>query len=354
MELEGATRKVDDDLMVHASDTSRPPIVIAEAADAHYGDLERAKAMAAAARGARADVIKFQHHIPEEEMLRDIPISSNMREPLWDFLKRNALSIEQHVELRAYCDEIGITYCCTPFSLAAARELEAQVDPPFYKIGSGEMLDFPTLAGIATFGKQMIVSTGMSTVDEVDETYDFLSSLGNPFALMNCTSAYPPGADDMHLSFIGEMRDRYPRAVIGHSDHTPSHHFSLAAVALGARIIERHVTLDASLPGPDADVSLTFPQLEDFIAQVEDLSIALNTPKRIQEREHEIRRWAHRSLVYLRDLPAGHVISEDDIWGKRPGTGLPARTRGLFIGRRLARAVEADTLLSDADFTDQG
>lgn len=331
-------------------DSSEPPVVIAEAADAHYGEITRAKEMAVAAKDAGADVIKYQHHIPSEEMLRDIPQSSNMAEPLWDFLERNALSLSQHIELKTFCREIGITYACTPFSLTAAKELEAEVNPPFYKIGSGEMLDFPTLAEISTFGKAMIISTGMSTVDEVDEMYAFMAPLTKHLVLMNCTSAYPTRPQDMHLSFIAEMRARYPKAVIGHSEHSRDNHFSLAAVALGARVLERHVTIDPSLAGPDADVSLTFPQLKEFINLVKELTIALNVPKVIQEREHEIREWAHRSLVYLGDFEEGHVLTEANIWGKRPGTGVPSRFRSRYVGRKLARSVKENTLLRDEDF----
>ena len=339
--------------MARLSDSKTPPLIIAEAADAHYGDLSRAKDMAAAAKDAGADVIKYQHHIPSEEMLRDIPQSSNMAEPLWDFLVKNALSISEHVELEKYCRNIGITYACTPFSLTAAKELEATVSPGFYKIGSGEMLDFPTLEEVAKLGKPMIISTGMSTVDEVDEMYNFMATRATHLVLMNCTSAYPTRPEDMHLSFISEMKKRYPKAIIGHSEHSRANHFSLAAVAMGARVIERHVTIDESLSGPDADVSLTFPQLKEFIEQVRELSVALNVPKVIQEREHEIREWAHRSLVYLADFEEGHIVAEKDIWGKRPGTGIPSRHRADYIGKTLKRSVKSDTLLTDDDFVEE-
>jgi len=125
------------DLQARLSDTQQPPLVIAEAADAHYGSLSRAKEMVGAAFEAGADVIKFQHHLPSEEMLREIPLSSNMKEPLWDFLETNALSIDEHVELASFCSSVGITFACTPFSLQAAREIEEGVQPLFYKIGSG-------------------------------------------------------------------------------------------------------------------------------------------------------------------------------------------------------------------------
>lgn len=331
-------------------DTGEPPLLIAEAADAHYGDLERAKKMVLAAKNAGADFIKFQHHLPRHEMLKDIPMSSNMKEPLWDFLERNALSIDQHVELSEFCFKTGIGYACTPFSLQAAEELEKSIDLSFYKIGSGEMLDFPTLDKISEFGKPMIVSTGMSSVDEVEETYQFLRPRVETLVLMNCTSSYPTQPAEMHLEYIREMRERYPSVAIGHSEHSKADHFSFAAVTLGARVIERHVTIDDDLEGPDQSVSMNFEDLEIFVAKVQELFLALKVKKEVHPGEEEIRAWAHRSLVYLDDLCAGHVVTHGDIWGKRPGTGVPSRKIESYLGRTLSKDVAADTLLEDSDF----
>lgn len=342
----------ETDLIDRLTSPSQPPLIIAEVADAHYGDMARAREMILCAKTAGADVVKFQHHIPHEEMLREIPLSSNMGEPLWDFLERNALSIEQHVELADFCQQVEITYACTPFSLAAAEELEALVHPLFYKIGSGEMLDFPTLSAIARFGRPMMISTGMSSVQEIDEMYDLMSELTETLVLLNCTSAYPPSAEDLHLSFVADMITRYPRAIVGHSEHTAENHFSLAAIALGARVIERHVTIDASLKGPDASVSLSFPDFEVFVRQANELWIAMSVEKKIQDREREIREWAHRSLVYTKDLYPGHTIASTDIWGKRPGTGIPSRYLSQYLGRQLHKVVQANTLVQDQDFMD--
>lgn len=335
------------------ADFGSPPIVIAEAADAHYGDMRRARRMAESALAAGADVIKFQHHIPYEEMLREIPMSSNMKEPLWDFLERNALTLSQHVELANYCEQIGITYACTPFSFAAASELELSVAPLFYKIGSGEMLDFPTLERIAKFGRPMFVSTGMSTPEEVDELYAFLRPKVEVLVLLNCTSAYPAEPGEIHLSFITEMRDKYPDAFIGHSEHSKASHFSLGAIALGARVIERHVTVDPNLEGPDDDVSMTFGDLATFVSQARELSKAMSVQKVIHFREREIRQWAHRSLVYTESLEPGDVLEPEFLWSKRPGTGVPARYRNQFVGRRLIKAVKANSLLSPGDFGEE-
>ena len=183
---------------------NEPVFIIAEAADNHMGSLETAKEMARLARLAGADAIKFQHHLPDEEMLPDVPMSSNFDIPLYEFLKRYALTLKQHQELMAYCREIGILYMCTPFSLKAAKELNT-IGITAFKIGSGEMTDIPSLVRIAALGKPMIVSTGMCTFEEIDRTYNALKDVCPELALTNCLSEYPPVYADVNLRVIEEM-----------------------------------------------------------------------------------------------------------------------------------------------------
>lgn len=325
------------------------PLIIAEVADAHYGDLGRAFAMIDAARLAGADVIKFQHHLPDEEMLRDIPMSKNMAEPLYEFLMRNALSVEQHALLKSHCDEVGIRYLCTPFSLAAARQLEQIVNPGWYKIGSGELTDIPTLLAIRSWGHPMILSTGMATIGEITETYNALASVGAPLTLMNCTSAYPPSYADVRLGFIAQMRKMFPLANIGHSDHTPTIDTAIGALSLGCTMVEKHVTIDHGLQGPDQSVSIDFAELSRLVVARDRLWEARGSIKEVLPSEEEIRVWARRSLVYLADFPAGHKLRQGDIWGKRPGTGVPSARLEEFIGRRLLRSVQGNTLLHEGD-----
>ncbi len=326
------------------------PYFIAEAADAHYGSVDRAIAMVDAAFNSGADAIKFQHHIPDEEMLKEIPRSKNMVEPLYDFLTKNALNIDEHQEIFNYCKVKKIEYLCTPFSLKAAQELEEKLNLPLYKIGSGELTDLPTLNEIAKFKKPMIVSTGMSTPDEIKRTYDFLVERNVKLILMNCTSAYPPNYSDLNLGYINIMKRDFPEAIIGHSDHTNEIYSSLIAIAFGAKIIEKHVTIDNNLSGPDANVSLTFSQLKELIVVANKISTSLSDKKIINNSEEEIIQWARRSLVYLKSFEKGHVIKPQDIWGKRPGTGVPSANYWEIIGKTLAKDVKANTLLSMEDF----
>jgi N-acetylneuraminate synthase len=167
---------------------------------------------------------------------------------------------------------------------------------------------------------------------------------------MNCTSAYPPKPEDVHISFISEMREKFPKAIIGHSDHTSGIETTIAAFCLGAKVFEKHVTVSHELTGPDSDVSLDFSQVKSLIQMLNNLDKSLKATKEIHQSELEIREWAHRSLVYLRELPKGHVVSDKDIWGKRPGTGVPSYRYQEFIGKTLNRDVNANTLISENDF----
>lgn len=318
--------------------------IIAEGCDNHMGNMEAAKEMCRQAKLAGADCIKFQHHLPDEEMLKDVPMSSNFDMPLYDFLKRNALTLDQHVELMNYCKEIGILYLCTPFSLKAAYELN-EIGVSAFKIGSGEMTDIPTLQKIARLGKPMIVSTGMSTMDEIKRTYDVLVASGAEFAFTNCLSEYPPKYEDVNLNVIGRMKKEFPKAVIGHSDHTPDLYTCYAAVALGADIIEKHVILSKQTAGPDQMVSIDFEDLYRLVDGIRKIEQALGSEKVVHSNEKPIREWAFRSIVSLREIKMGEIITQDMIWSKRPGTGIPSHKMQDVIGKKAKVDIASNTLL---------
>lgn len=325
-----------------------PVYIIAEACDNHMGSLDAAKEMCRQAKLACCDCIKFQHHLPDEEMLPDVPMTSNFDIPLYEFLKRYALTLDQHKELMDFCDEIGIQYLCTPFSLKAAQELN-ELGVAAFKIGSGEMDDIPMLKAIAKMGKPMIVSTGMATMDEIKRTYDVLADEGIEFALMNCLSEYPPCYEDVNLGVIEQMQSEFPKAVIGHSDHTPDLYTSFAAVAKGAKIIEKHVILDKRTPGPDQSVSIDFFELRQLVDGIRKVEAALGSEKKVHSSEKGIREWAHRSVVSLVDIPVGATITQEMIWSKRPGTGIPSYRMDEVIGKVAKREIKANTLVAWED-----
>lgn len=326
-----------------------PVFIIAEGCDNHLGNLQVAQEMAREAKLAGADAIKFQHHLPDEEMLPDAPMSDNFEESLYDFLKKYALTLEQHFELKRYCDKVGIFYLCTPFSWKAAQEIESLV--PAFKIGSGEMTDIPTLERIGSYGKPMIVSTGMCTFEEIDRTYQALEKHNTSLILMNCVSEYPPVYEDLNLGVIGEMIRRFPKALIGHSDHTPDLYTSFAAVALGARVLEKHVILDKHQPGPDQSVSIEFDELARLVEGVRKIEVGLGTEKKVHDREADIRAWAFRSIVSTRPISRGEVITQEKIWSKRPGTGIPAYQMDKIIGLFAARDIPSNVLISWDDLS---
>jgi N,N'-diacetyllegionaminate synthase len=324
---------------------SHPCYIVAEGCDNHVGDLAVAKEMVRQAKLAGADAIKFQHHLPDEEMLPDVPMSDNFQMPLYEYLQKAALALSEHRELMSHCEKVGIQYLCTPFSWKAAQELES-IGVAAYKIGSGEMTDVPTLVRIAAFGKPIMVSTGMATVEEIDRTYRALVARGAPLALLNCVSEYPPVYEDMNLRVIGEMAERFPRAVIGHSDHTPDLYTSFAAVTLGAKIIEKHVILDKRSIVPDQSVSIDFRDLAQLVDGIRRVETALGDRKVIHDRERQIRAWAFRSIVSTRAIAKGEVVTQDMIWSKRPGTGIPAHSMDEVIGKIAVADIPANTLLA--------
>ena len=321
-----------------------PCFIIAEACDNHLGNLEIAKEMIRQAKACGADAIKFQHHLPDEEMLRDgVPMSANFNMPLYEFLERYALKLEQHYELKRYCEQLGIIYLCTPFSRKAAEEIQ-EMGVCAFKIGSGEMTDLPTLKVIARFGKPVILSTGMCDFHEIEETVNTLRPINDQLMLMNCTSEYPARHADVNLGVIRELEQRF-HLVVGHSDHTPDIWTCVAAAALGAKLLEKHIILDRREPGPDQSVSIEPYELYQLVTAVRRVEQALGNRKTVHELERPIRAWAYRSVVSLKHIDRGTPITSDMVWTKRPGTGIPAKRLDEVIGRIAKVDIPANHLV---------
>lgn len=316
----------------------RPVAVIAECACEHLGDLETALRMVDAAAEAGADAVKFQLHLPEEMIPGSIEFWGGSMD---DVLERWNIGVGGQARLKAYCDEVGIQYLCTPFSAAAVEQLE-EILVDGYKTGSGELTNLPMLRRIARTGKPMIVSTGMATVEEIGETVAALRAVGAEFMLMNCTSAYPPRYDQLHLGFIGRLREQHG-VLVGHSDHTPEGLSAIAAVALGAVAIEKHLTLDRATGGPDRDVSLEPEEFRAMVDAIRKVEAALGEEKELYPEEQVVRDWAHHSVVTVRAVVAGEALGPDDVAVKRPGQGIPARQLEEVYGRIAARDLPGDT-----------
>jgi N,N'-diacetyllegionaminate synthase len=325
----------------------QPCYVIAEACVNHNGDFATAKRLVEAARAAGADAVKFQLHYPEHEMLARVPPSANFEKPLHEIVRETHLTEEQHAELMAHCERLGIQYLCTAYCREAADTL-AELGVPAFKTGSGEALNHPLLRSIARHGRPMLVATGMAELDEIDTTVDVLRQAAVPFGLMHCTSEYPPIYEDINLDMIPFYKGRYGVSV-GHSDHTPNIYSALGAVSLGANAIEKHFTLDKTQPGPDHKVSIEPNELYEMVRGIRIIEASRGTRKAVFEREREIRAWAHHSVVTINAVRAGELFSEDNIWVKRPGTGIPAAEFETVLGRPSARDLPANVLVDRAD-----
>jgi N-acetylneuraminate synthase len=239
---------------------------------------------------------------------------------------------------------------CTPFSHKAAEELEEHSLGDVFKIGSGEFQDFPSLEIIASIGRPMILSCGMSTQEEIEETVSFMRDLSVPFALLNCTSEYPPKYENMRLGNIPYLLETYPDLVIGHSDHTPDNYTVYAAVALGAKIIEKHVILDKRMPGPDQPVSIDMGDLRAMVDGIRKIEKSLTCEKKVTADEEKIREWAYRSVVTQNPIKRGSIIKREDLTTKRPGYGIPAKKIDSVIGRKAFRDIARNEMVRWSDF----
>ena len=238
---------------------------------------------------------------------------------------------------------------CTPFSYKAAVELKS-IGLDIFKIGSGEMTDIPSLLKIADLGNPMIVSTGMSSYDEIHRTYKALTDYGVNLALTNCVSEYPPKYEDVNIGVIAEMKERFPKAIIGHSDHTPDFYTCVAAIVHRPAIIEKHVILDKRTPGPDQSVSLDFDEFHAMCDGIRKVESAMGNEKKVHAHEQQIREWAFRSIVSTREILMGETITAEMVWSKRPGTGIPSHRMDEIIGKKAIRDIENNVLLNWKDF----
>lgn len=299
-----------------------PPVVIAEIGINHEGSLETAIEMADAAIDAGAEIIKHQTHIVEDEMSNEAKtvIPGNAEVSIYEIMDRCALSEQEERALKDHVETRGAIFISTPFSRAAVDRLVA-FDVPAFKVGSGECNNYPLVRHIARFGKPVIVSTGMNSIDTVRPSVEILRSAGVPFALLHCTNVYPTPPELVRLGAIGELKSAFPDAVIGLSDHTTSNDTCLGAVALGASILERHFTDRMDRPGPDIVCSMDPTALKNLITGSRIIHQALGGDKGSVTAEEPTIAFAFASVVAIDDIAEGEVLTEDNIWVKRPGDG---------------------------------
>ncbi len=320
---------------------NRPPVVIAEIGINHEGCLKTAIAMADAAIDAGAEIIKHQTHIIEDEMSEEaksiVPGNSNVS--IYEIMSRCALCEGDEKGLMDHVHQRGAIFISTPFSRAAVERL-VQFDIPAFKIGSGECNNYPLIRYIAKFGKPVILSTGMNTIASVRPSVEILRTAGIPYALLHCTNVYPTPPELVRLGAMTTLQATFPDAVVGLSDHTTSNYTCLGAVALGASILERHFTDRMDRPGPDIVCSMDPRGLSTLIEGSKVIWAARGGGKTLIAAEAATIAFAYASVVAIREIREGEVLTETNIWVKRPSGGdFGASDYESLIGKVAKRKI---------------
>ena len=330
-----------------------PCLIVAEIAQAHDGSLGSAHAYIDAVADAGADAIKFQTHIAAAESTPREPwrVRFSKQDPTrFDYWKRMEFPAAAWEGLASHAAERGIEFLSTPFSLEAVELLE-RLGMPAWKVGSGELANAPLLRRMAATRKPVILSSGMASWSELDAAVELVRAGGAPYALLQCTSAYPCPPEKVGLNVLAELRARY-QVPVGLSDHSGTVFAGLAAAALGADLIELHAVFSRRCFGPDTPASITIEELGELVRGVRFIQRSLDNPidkDAEAERMSEMKRIFGRSIVASRPLPAGHVLSREDIALKKPAGGLGPAEFERVVGMRLRRALPADALIAEGD-----
>ncbi len=320
-------------------------LVIPEIGINHEGNLNVAKEMVDAAHRAGARLIKHQTHICSDEMSgaarKVIPGNSDVS--IYDVMERCALNEEEELELKRYVESLGMLFLSTPFSRAAADRLE-KFGVHAYKIGSGELNNYPLIEHIAKFKKPMIVSTGMNSIPAIEKAVDIMEKHGVEYALMHTTNLYPTKPEWVRLGAMQEMMSVFPNIPIGLSDHTKNNNACFAAMALGATLVERHFTDKMDRTGPDIICSMDEQALKELLTAAKEIPKMLGGNKNALKEEKVTIDFAFATVVSIKDIKAGEKFTKDNIWVKRPGTGeISAEKYDYILGRRASCNIPNDT-----------
>lgn len=328
-------------------------IIIAEAGVNHNGDYQRAVDMVYAAKEAGADYVKFQTAVPELVISSVAPKAEYQKETTGnnesqlEMCRKIHLRLDDYLPLSQLCREVGIGFMSTPFDLVSIDCL-ASLGMDYWKIPSGEITNLPYLRKIASKGGKVILSTGMSEMPEIEAAMAVLQSGGIPrkdISLLHCNTQYPTPMRDVNLRAMEQLRSLHP-GMVGYSDHTVGIEVPVAAVAMGASIIEKHFTLDKSLPGPDHRASLDPAELKAMVCAIRNIEQAIgNGEKHISDSERPNIEIARKSIIAARDIQAGELLTEENLTVKRPGNGISPMRWDEVIGTRAIRDFKADHLI---------
>lgn len=328
-------------------------IIIAEAGVNHNGDYQRAVDMVYAAKEAGADYVKFQTAVPELVISSVAPKAEYQKETTGnnesqlEMCRKIHLRLDDYLPLSQLCREVGIGFMSTPFDLVSIDCL-ASLGMDYWKIPSGEITNLPYLRKIASKGGKVILSTGMSEMPEIEAAMAVLQSGGIPrkdISLLHCNTQYPTPMRDVNLRAMEQLRSLHP-GMVGYSDHTVGIEVPVAAVAMGASIIEKHFTLDKSLPGPDHRASLDPAELKAMVCAIRNIEQAIgNGEKHVSDSERPNIEIARKSIIAARDIQAGELLTEENLTVKRPGNGISPMRWDEVIGTRAIRDFKADYLI---------
>ncbi|MBN2683929.1 MAG: N-acetylneuraminate synthase family protein [Pontiellaceae bacterium] len=332
-----------------------PPLVIAELGINHEGSLQTAFEMVDAAARAEVKVLKHQTHVVDDEMMPAAKkvIPGNADVSIYEIMKRCALSESDETRLKAYVESKGMIFLSTPFSRAAALRLE-RMGVAAFKIGSGECNNYPLIDLIASFGKPMIVSTGMNTLESISKTVALLEKHGVDYALLHTTNLYPTPNHLVRLGAMTELADAFPRAVFGLSDHTVSNHACFGAVALGASVLERHFTDYMDRTGPDIVCSMDEVKCRELIEGSRIIWEQSGGSKEPAEEEGVTIDFAFASVCTIRPVRKGEIFTPENIWVKRPGKdGIPAEKYDQILGLSAAEDLAEGVQLQSTDVLEE-
>ena len=324
------------------------PLVIPEMGINHEGSLEAAKMIVDAASRSGAKIIKHQTHVVDDEMSRAAKyvIPGNADVSIYDVMERCALNEDEEYELMQYVESKGMIFLSTPFSRAAADRLE-RFGVKAYKIGSGELNNYPLIEYIASFGKPMIVSTGMNDIISIKKTVKILERADVPYALLHTTNLYPTDPSLVRLGAMQEMMVTFPGIPIGLSDHTLTNTACIAAMTLGAVIVERHFIDVKNRPGPDIVCSMDERECAELITAARDIPKMLGGKKEATKEEQVTIDFAFATVVTIKSIRAGDVFTKENIWVKRPGKGgIPAEKYEDILGKKAKIDIDNDSQLT--------
>lgn len=333
---------------------NHPPLIIVEIGINHEGSLDRAKKMVDAAAAAGAEIVKHQTHVVESEMSKSAKkvIPGHTSDSIYDIIERCALNFEDELALKNYIEEKGMVFISTPFSREAAIRLE-KMNVQAYKIGSGECNNYPLIELIASYGKPMIVSTGMNDIPSIRKTVEILSKHKVDFCLLHCTNLYPTPPELVRLGGMQELQKEFPDVQIGLSDHTINNNACLAAVSLGANVVERHFTDSLYRRGPDIVCSMDPIALKSLIHNSAEIALMRGGKKEASKEEQVTIDFAFASVVTTKPIKVGEKFTKDNIWVKRPGKGgIKAEYFESIIGKTCLNEIQLDEHVAVKDVED--